>query len=187
MRNYLILIFLPIVLFFIFVLSVGSAFAQNEIATKSSEAVVTKSDYNLPYPGILPDNPLYFLKAFRDKVVSFLINDSVKKAEFNLLTSDKRIAAAQSLLDKDKKELSITTISKSTNYFFNAVASVQEAKKTGKETGGILTSLSASVKKHIEVLENMQKIKDNNFKEDLQREEARLEELAKLVDEIKTE
>lgn len=185
MKSYLILIILSAI-FFVFTYFKTPVFAQESTATSTAETVMTKSDYNLPYPGILPDNPLYFLKALRDKVVSFLINDSVKKAQFNLLTSDKRIAAAQSLVDKEKKELAITTISKSTNYFFNAVAAVGEAKKIGKETGGILTSLSASVKKHLEVIGDMEKEKDKNFKKDLQREKKRLEELAKLVEEIKT-
>ncbi|HSW97310.1 MAG TPA: hypothetical protein VLF89_05800, partial [Candidatus Saccharimonadales bacterium] len=31
--------------------------------------------YDLPYPGLLPDNPLYSLKVLRDKIVEFFISD----------------------------------------------------------------------------------------------------------------
>ena len=79
-------------------------------ATQSSQPEI--DEYPLPYPGILPDNPLHFLKALRDRIILMLMSDPVKEAEFNLLTSDKRIYAAQLLADKGKGQLSISTLSK---------------------------------------------------------------------------
>jgi len=40
-----------------------------DMAKESTDgaAMKLKSEYALPYPGILPDHPLYFLKDFRDK------------------------------------------------------------------------------------------------------------------------
>src|ERR1700704_2037322 len=38
-------------------------------------------DYTLPYPGLLPDSPLYFLKTFRDRLISFFISSPIKKAD----------------------------------------------------------------------------------------------------------
>ena len=32
-----------------------------------------KIAYNLPYPGLLPDNPLYLAKVVRDRIADFLI------------------------------------------------------------------------------------------------------------------
>ncbi len=54
-------------------------------AENAKENVKKFSEYALPYPGILPDNVLYNLKVFRDKVFEFLIIDPVKKADFYLL------------------------------------------------------------------------------------------------------
>src|SRR3989344_5431146 len=78
-------------------------------------------EYNLPYPGLLPDSPFYSLKSLRDKIVSFLISSPLKKAEFNLLQADKRLNAGLYLFnsakqnggDKDAKKinLAIVTIS----------------------------------------------------------------------------
>ena len=57
-------------------------------------------EYILPYPGILLDHPLYFLKNLRDQVMEFLISDPTKKAEFSLLQSDKFLAMSQAYVDK---------------------------------------------------------------------------------------
>ena len=66
------------------------------LSATGAAAVMTPTptpNYLLPYPGMLPDNPLYMLKAMRDRVINFLIADSQKKAEFYLLQSDKRLNA----------------------------------------------------------------------------------------------
>src|SRR5260370_38981843 len=68
----------------------------------------SKMDYQLPYPGILPDNPLYELNALRDRIYGFLISDPLKKSEFDLLQADKRLAVGISLFNKGKKELAET-------------------------------------------------------------------------------
>src|SRR5205823_3865940 len=74
-------------------------------------------DYTLPYPGLLPDNPLWPVKAFRDKSISMFISDPMKKAEFDLLQADKRVNASLYLFNqsKDKEALVSQTISKAGN------------------------------------------------------------------------
>lgn len=49
---------------------------ENVISTKSASV-----DYKLTWPGILPDQPLYKLKVLRDKIISKLIFDPIKKIE----------------------------------------------------------------------------------------------------------
>src|SRR3989344_4901084 len=90
-------------LLFSLLLPGSTVFAQEtdlvmESPTPIPATAAAKVNYELVYPGILPDNPLYFIKAGRDRLVAFLINDSLKRAEFNLLTSDKRIYSAKLLL-----------------------------------------------------------------------------------------
>ncbi len=113
--------------------------------------------YILPYPGILPDNPLYFLKAFRDRLVSFLIADLLKKAQFDLLEADKRLAAAMFLFDEHprKEELAETTISKGENYFEYAIMATREAKQQGMDISDIVRKLATSSQKHKYVIEQM--------------------------------
>lgn len=143
-----------------------------------------KIEYTLAYPGILPDNPLYFLKAIRDRLVSFLINDPLKRAEFNLLTSDKRIAAARLLADRGKDDLAISTLSKSNNYLHSAISSINDAARAGKKYDTVLHNLKLAVKKHEEVILEIGKLVDKKFYNQLQAEQTRLTELGKSADKI---
>ena len=128
-------------------------FVNTSVSFAESKSV----DYALPYPGLLPDNPLYFLKVSRDRIVSFLISDSLKKAEFDLLQADKRISAALYLFNSTKKnqkttELIISTTSKAENYLEQSITKIREAKKEGKDTADLLRRLKDAVRKHSEVL-----------------------------------
>jgi len=113
-------------------------------------------DYTMPYPGLLPDNPLYPLKILRDQFVTFLISDPVKKSEFDLLQADKHIQAGYLLIVKEKKVvLATTTISKGNNYFDQALTSAEEAKKQGMDTRDILQRLSQANQKHAEIIADL--------------------------------
>ncbi len=138
-------------------------------------------EYNLAYPGLLPDNPLHFLKAARDKIVSILINDPIKKAEFNLLTSDKRIYAAEFLADKGEDELAISTLSKSNNYLDDSINAVIEAKKTRKDVDTVLHNQEAAISKHLEVLGIIKKEVNKKYAQEVSVEEKRLNKFEKTV------
>src|SRR3989344_6985739 len=95
--KYILAVFLVIISLFS-----SSVYAQTELpsseeydygVTATDSATDQVEEYTLPYPGILPDNLLYPIKVFRDRIVSFLISDPLKKAEFNLLQADKRLQA----------------------------------------------------------------------------------------------
>ena len=50
--------------------------------------------YNFAYSGdVLPDSPLWPLKAARDRIWFLITTNSERRAELNLLFADKRIAA----------------------------------------------------------------------------------------------
>lgn len=123
-------------------------------ATKSSDVMMKlKVEYVLPFPGILPDNPLYFLKAGRDRIMDFLIVDPVRKAEFYILQADKRLGMATMLLDKGNTTLAETTLSKGETYMDKAVSTLVNLKRSGKEIPGYLVDrLTRSVAKHGEVI-----------------------------------
>jgi hypothetical protein len=111
-------------------------------------------DYSFPYPGLLPDNPLYFLKATRDRVVSFFIKDSMKKASFELLQADKRVEAAVLLSKKGSSQtpLVVATFSKGDNYFEEATQSVIKAKSEKKDVASLVGKMQTAAKKYKEVL-----------------------------------
>ncbi|RJQ38391.1 hypothetical protein C4559_01195 [Candidatus Microgenomates bacterium] len=140
--------FLVTLIFLFFVLSYKPSFAQEAIASESSS-------YQLPYSGLLPDSPLYFLKVIRDRIVGYMISDPLKKAEFDLLQADKRLTGGILVFSKGEEDLGITTISKGENYLEESIIKTKEAKKQGMETAGFSGKLSASIKKHKEVLKEL--------------------------------
>src|ERR1035437_8722180 len=124
------------VLLILFLMSFQKSFAQS-----TPSAQISNVQYDLPYTGILPDSPLYFLKALRDNVLGLLITDPLKKADYDLLMADKRLGGAETLLIKDKNDLAITTLSKSGNYFYQAIGQAAIAKRQGENVNDIISKL----------------------------------------------
>lgn len=176
----------------------GRTFAQsNEVGivdtSKSSDIVVKDSlstdsgrvDYELPYPGMLPDNPFYFLKMLRDKIVKSLINDPFERAKFDILTSQKRMFAGKLLLGKKKEVLAIETIEKSNNYLDDTLNDTKEAKLTdtkGVDIQPFYEHFKTVVRKHIEIMADLKKdISKKNAKR-FEIQQKRIEEVEKNVE-----
>lgn len=154
------------------------------IASISAE-IKQAINYDLPYPGILPDNPLYVLKAARDKIVSFLISSPLKKAEFNLLAADKRLNAGVYLFNKGKNiSQAVTTISKGENYFYEAISEIRKANNQGINTRGLTEKLLDASRKHQETISSFEKRSKGNIRESLARENKRVKDFEKQVSEL---
>ena len=118
-------------------LALEESFSQQEMVVDVSDGTasgqVSEDDYSLPYPGMLPDHPLYFLKMVRDRVQLWMTRDALKRAELLLLYADKRIAAALALAEKGKSGLAVSTATKAGKYLERAVntdlTSVDEVKQ----------------------------------------------------------
>ncbi len=141
-----------VVLYLAFFSLVSSSQAQGALFVPVAEAVATTVDYSLPYPGILPDSPIYFLKVWRDQVVTWLISDPAQKSFYLLLLSDKRLAAGQMLINSGKIELGVATVAKGEDYFNQATNLAIAAKKSGKDVSDLVAKLTVAGAKHGEVL-----------------------------------
>jgi len=146
MRRAWVLIIVSLVFLLSFNLLFTKVYAATDdtIASASSQQV----NYELPYPGLLPDSPLYILRAIRDRIVGFFISDPLKKSEFNLLQADKRLNAGIYLVNKGKVSLALSTISKAENYFDEALGKMEEAKKQKENAGEIKGRMKNALKKH---------------------------------------
>lgn len=144
-------------------------------------------DYPLPYPGILPDNPLYFIKTLRDRIVSFFISDPLKKAQFDLLMSDVRLNSASYLFAKGESKYSLaeTTESKGENYFYNALQMVQSAKQQGADVGDITSKLITAAKKHQEVISGLITKSSGDVKDRLSIDLQRAKDFEKTAQDLK--
>jgi len=173
-------------LFFLVLLFLFAASGQKVLAQAiSTSPAALNVQYNLPYTGILPDNPLYFLKALRDNFLNIFITDPIQKANYDLLMADKRVGAASALIDKGEVDLAITTLSKSGNYFYLAVQQAASAKKQGENTGEILTKLLAASLKHQQVIFQMEEKTKGDARLVLQVSQKRAEDLQKSVEQLK--
>src|SRR3989344_251429 len=122
-------------------------------------------NYDLPYQGrIMPDSPLWPLKALRDKIWLFITTNSSRRAELDLLFADKRLASAKILFEKDKPELAFTTLSKAEKYLEEAMLQENENRKKGMDTSQFLERLARASLKHFEVMEGIMTIAPEDAK-----------------------
>jgi hypothetical protein len=156
----------------------ATKFAYAQDATMSaSPSAAPQVSYDLAYPGLLPDHPLYFFKVIRDKVVSFLINDPIKRAEFNLLTSDKRFNAALYLVDKGKDEKAVDTLSKSNNYFHDSIVSLEKAKSMDRDITNLRDKEREALSKRFEISKGLKKEVSKDQRKGLELEISRMKKL----------
>jgi len=126
-------------------------------ATASPAAIPSVSpapvQYELPYPGMLPNNPLYVFKQIRDWILDKLIMDPVKKTEFYILQGDKRLGMGLQLNASGNGVLSEQIISKGEKYMNNAVQTLLTLKAQGKDVPAYITDhVTKSLAKHAELL-----------------------------------
>lgn len=121
-------------------------------------------EYQLAWPGILPDNRIYKLKVLRNKIIEKMIISPVKKVEFDLLMADKTIYASKLLVEKGEITLALDTALKGENYYSMLVQHYNHAKLLGKKIPAVLDKkITLAAVKHQEVfkeLENKVKGKD---------------------------
>lgn len=115
--------------------------------------------YNLPYPGILSDNPIYLIKVVRDRIIEFLTRDPLKKSQLYLLNSDKRAAMALALAHKGKTRQAIDAASKAEKYFLKIIYILKDAKRQGNSPpSSFIETLKLANAKHKEVIAELLKI-----------------------------
>lgn len=143
----------------LFLLALSPVFASDDgtVLLPPSPTPVRQVEYELPYPGLLPDNPLYVFKTARDRIIGMLISDPSKKASFDLLQAEKRFQAGLMLYQQDEKkqDLAVTTLSKGQNYLDEAITTAAEAKRQKKEIGDFPNKVRNSIRKQQELLRDV--------------------------------
>lgn len=125
--------------------------------TLSDVVMEQKEEYLLPYPGILPDHPLYFLKALRDKILEALIVDPLRKSEFYLLQADKRLNMAIFAGNKGATAQVAESVTIAEQFMERTVKGLVAFKNAGSQVpASTVDRLEKSMAKHVEVLEAME-------------------------------
>lgn len=152
------------ILVFVLVLYIGRLFSSLPVLAantatpsgqKINQVVTQKIDYTLPYPGVLPDNPIYFLKVLRDNVLLFLIQDRVQRSFYLIRLADKRVESAKMLLDKGETSLAAETAVQGEDYLTRAVDEAAGAKTEGRNVAELFAKLTVAGAKHDEVTGEM--------------------------------
>ena len=148
--------FLTPILFFLFLIIIPPFFYLFNYSQTVSGTNNGTVQYELPYPGLLPDHPLYLLKAVRDNSLVFITRDNVNKARLQLEKSDKRIRAAEMLATAGKNTLTISTLSKGEKHFQQAIESLVNAKTQGETpTDETISLMKRSNEKHLDVINHI--------------------------------
>lgn len=111
--------------------------------------------YTLPFPGILPNHPLYFFKVLRDTLIEKMITSDVKKAEFYILQADKQLQMSLELLNDEDASLREATRNEAFLYREKSLTTLSNV--FGKNIivpRYVLEKLLVSTKKHEEVLQD---------------------------------
>ena len=114
-------------------------------------------DYQLPYPGILPDNPLYVFKEMRDSIQVMMAGSPLEKAKAQLQIADKNMAAAVELSAKGKHQLAGERISKAQEHVLKIIAILnrQSDKTTQDQRTEFKMTLAKANLKHRETIETL--------------------------------
>lgn len=128
----------------------------NADGTESQEVDDMEINYALAYPGtVLPDHPLWVLKAARDKIWLLITTDPARKSELNLLFADKRLGAARVLFEKGKFEIGFSTLTKAEKYLQNACGIETKLRESGVETLELSKRLINASLKHRQVIKQI--------------------------------
>ncbi len=148
--------------------AVPRVFSVSPSPTPGASQEEEKIDYELAYPGsILPDHPLWFLKALRDKLWYLSTFNSSRKAELLLLFADKRLASAKILFSNNKPGIAFSTLSKAEKYLEQAQKMEEANRKKGMDTSEFLVELANASLKHREEIQKILVIAPDDAKPEI--------------------
>ncbi len=132
-------------------------------------AYASASDYALPYPGILPNHPLYPLKQLRDNTLELLTRDNLKKAELHLLSADKKLQMGKVLGEKYNDWIGSTKIIRESEEEWTAL---QEQLRQAKDMGvtpdvGFIKKLKDSAGHHLLIIKYLYQKAPREYKKNL--------------------
>jgi hypothetical protein len=177
------LFLLPLFLLFLLMTATPILAATSSSSAQPTPSQLVNVNYDLPYPGLLPDNPLYVLKVMRDGIVGFFISDPMEKSKFDLLQADKRLNAGVYLSQEQKvnEGLVVSTISKGENYFQEAIGQLSQAKMQGQSIGNQAGILETAAEKHVYVIHQVAASLSPSSQKALKGEAARAVAFEKMV------
>ena len=116
-------------------------------------ALAQESD--LPLPGLTPDSPFYFLKAWKESIQMFFTFGEENKARQFLHLSEVRLAEYKKMIEKGKTEIAQKILEKYEEKLGHALEKADQAQEKGKDVEKLKEAISEKILKHQEVLEGV--------------------------------
>lgn len=111
-------------------------------------------NYQLPEPGLSPENPLWTAKVLIDKVDSSMTWDNLQRAEEFLDDADTRLVAGEEIVAKGKVEEGFLVLQKGEQYLASSYESLSREENSPDKVQ-FLRKISLAALKHREILENV--------------------------------
>ena len=166
------------------------SYAQIESFPKATDGQINEAVEKLPHVRILPSNPLHFFIRVKEKVSRFFNASSVKRAEFDLVLSGKRLKEAYLFTEKND----VANASKSLSQYSNRLDKLTEQmEKAGSQNQEVL-ELSEKIADQLAMHERFlyaisQKSQDYqnsyNFDDNLKRAKNEFKETVSAIDNVK--
>lgn len=110
---------------------------------------------DLPAPGMLPGNPLYFLKSLGEAIGTFLTFGDVPKAERALVLAERRLTEVSALVDKGKPELAQRLLIRYQEHLASSLSRVEAAKTKRVSVEEVSKNVAEAAAKHQIVLDEV--------------------------------
>jgi len=136
-----------------------SVSTNNRMPPKQYLPVPVHGDYQLPYPGILPNDPFYMMKMIRDRIRLLTTINPESKTRLLFSYANQRIAAAKALGEEGNIDEALTVASKAEAYLFQSIMRSQTIP-IFKQTQWF-EELKQATLKHEEVIEELNLIAPN--------------------------
>lgn len=150
----------------------NSTLSNNNSLTNILGDKTTQVDYQLASPGpVLPDSPLWPLKAIRDRIWYAIVSDPGKKADLYLLFADKRLGASAILFGQGKDDIAYSTLTKAEKYLELALSKEEENRTNGVDTSEYLQRIAKASLKHYQVLQDIYSSASEKYKPQVIQEE----------------
>ncbi len=126
--------------------------AQRALVVEGNNTVAATEPVEYLYPGMLPDNPLYFLKDLKYKIQGLFVFGEANQADWYLKLADKRLGEIRSLTEKGKLDLVVKEAILVSDMSQKTQGLINTLDKQGKDTTLLVVKLRQNSERQQAVL-----------------------------------
>lgn len=179
-------------LFAVFVVGWGfirPALAADYAIPEASEGQIQEAQNGIVPLRFLPSDPFYFLITIKEFTNRLFQPSSVKRAEFDLILSGKRLKEAYELSQKNESRLAFRALERYSLRLLKMAENLNKARSQNQEIGPFVDELAENLKNH-EVLffaisREAERLGDDNLKLNFQRAIDSFIETVEIINEVR--